>query len=172
MEALQSNIALRLLALKIALSYKGQEEVPRGSNWGPFVKACLALVGINFAASWCQAFAYRVFKEASTQLGIACPMISTGGVLKCWNNTSPNNRILKKDATVQNILPGYQAIYDHGGGKGHTMLVVQMFPDGSFSTIEGNTNPEGSPNGYGVFQREGAHARHLSDLQLKGFITY
>lgn len=166
------TITIREKALEIALSYVGQEEVPRGSNWGPFVMACLALVGINFPASWCQAFMYRVLSEAAKALGVANPMPKTAGVLDCWNKTSPNNRILKADATVDNILPGYQFILDHGHGNGHTGIVAQMFPDGSYSTAEGNTDPLGSANGYGSFKREGQHARHLSDSSLKGFIKY
>lgn len=167
-----ANKTIREAALHIALGYNGQEEVPRGSNWGPFVQACLALVGITFAAAWCQAFMYRVYHEAAEALGVACPIFKTGGVLNCWNNTSPNNRITKADARPTNILPGYQFIYDHGKGLGHTGMVVEVFADGSFSTIEGNTDPAGSRNGIGVFKREGKHARNLRDPQLKGFIKY
>ncbi len=168
----QSKQSLREAALQIALSYNGQEEVPRGSNWGPFVQACLALVGINFPAAWCMAFMYRVFHEAAASLGIDCPVVKSGGVMVCWNKTPAANKILKADARPTNILPGYQFIYDHGKGLGHTGMVVEVFPDGSFSTIEGNTDPAGSRNGIGVFKREGAHKRHLSDAQLKGFIKY
>lgn len=168
----QSKVSIRQKALEISLGYNGQEEVPRMSNSGTFVMACLATVGINFPASWCQAFMYRVVSEAAKALGLTNPMPKTAGCMECWNKTSPSNRILKIDATPQNILPGYQFILDHGGGHGHTGMVVEVFPDGTYSTIEGNTDPLGSANGYGVFHREGKHARHFSDAPLKGFIKY
>lgn len=164
----QGKIIIRSKALEIALSYNGQEEVPRGSNAGPFVEACLKTVGLGGGNSWCQAFMYRVLNEAAHALSAPNPMPRTAGVLDCWNKTSPNNRILKADSRPTNILPGYQFIYDHGKGLGHTGMVVDVLADGSFTTIEGNTDPAGSRNGYGVFKRK----RKLSDPQLRGFISY
>lgn len=161
-------IPLRTKALEIALSYNGQEEVPRGSNWGTFVEACLHLVGITYAASWCQAFAYRCYHEAAQANGTPNPMPCTAGVLACWAKTDPKNRIPVANARVTNILPGYQFVYNHGKGLGHTGIVVAMHEDGSFETIEGNTDVLGSRNGYGVFHR----TRNLKDGQLQGFISY
>lgn len=155
-------------ALKIMAGYIGQEEKPRGSNWGGFVAVCLALVGITYPASWCQALMYRVLLEAAADLGIPNPMPRTAGCLDCWNKTSPNNKILKANATPANILPGYQFILDHGGGAGHTGMVVAVYADGSYDTYEGNTNNDGSANGYGTLARK----RKISDKQLKGFIKY
>lgn len=163
-----NNHPLRTRALEIALSYNGQEEVPRGSNWGTFVEACLHLVGITYAASWCQAFAFRCYYEAAKGSGALNPMPCTAGVLSCWAKTDPKNHIPVAEATIANILPGYQFIYNHGKGLGHTGIVVAMHPDGNFETIEGNTDPGGSRNGYGVFKR----TRNLKDKQLQGFIRY
>lgn len=164
----QIKNSLKDTALQIALGYDGKEEVPRGSNAGPFVMECLNMVGLNTPNSWCQAFMYRVLSEAAAQYQVANPMHKTAGVLDCWNKTTPNNRILKAEATHENIRPGYQFIYDHGKGLGHTGMVVDVATDGSFATIEGNTDPAGSRNGYGVFKRK----RNFSDPQLKGFIAY
>lgn len=159
---------VREKALEIALSYEGKEEIPRGSNAGAFVIACLAMVGLDAPNSWCMAYVFRCFREAATALGLACPVNRTAGVMDCWNKSTPSSRILKADARPTNILPGYQFIYDHGKGLGHTGIVVEVLADGSFITIEGNTDPAGSRNGYGVFKR----TRHFTDAQLKGFITY
>lgn len=150
-------------ALQIALSYEGKEEVPRNSNAGPFVEACLKLVGLGKGFSWCQAFVYRCFNEAGTN-----PVPKTAGVLDCWHKANPVQKYIKQIATAANITPGSQFIYDHGKGMGHTGIVVEMHADGSFTTIEGNTDPAGSSNGYGVFKR----TRHTSDKELVGFICY
>jgi hypothetical protein len=166
MDQVKNNI--RSTALNIALGYIGKEEVPRGSNAGEFVEACLKLVNLPGGHAWCQAFAYRVLSEAAALLSVANPMPKTAGVLDCWNKTSPNNRLLKIDSRPTNVLSGFQFIYDHGKGLGHTGFVVEVFPDGSFSTIEGNTDPSGSRNGYCVAKLK----RNISDPKLRGFIMY
>jgi len=147
--------------LQIAQSYIGKEEVPRGSNWGAFVQTCLASVGIAFPAAWCQAFVYRVLKEGGVKSH------RTGGCLECWRN-SPN-KLLAKDATPENVLPGYQFIYDHGHGKGHTGFVESVLPKGTMVTIEGNSNTDGSRDGYAVVRLK---RRTIHDAGLLGFIKH
>ena len=49
-------------------------------------------------------------------------------------------------------------VIDHGKGKGHTAFVVDV-EGTSYTTIESNTNDEGSREGYEVGER----TRHLTD---------
>jgi hypothetical protein len=56
---------------------------------------------------------------------------------------------------------------DYGKGLGHTGIVVSVNADGSYTTIEGNTNEAGSREG----DRVAVKVRNLSDAKLKGFIT-
>jgi hypothetical protein len=162
---LDKSANYRLTALQIARTYVGQKEV--GKNGGKFVDDCLKLVGLGTGFAWCQAFVYRCYHEAAISLKIANTCFRTAGVLNCWNNTAPNRRILKKDATPLNILAGYQFIMDYGKGLGHTGIVVSVNADGSYTTIEGNTNEAGSREG----DRVAVKVRNLSDAKLKGFIT-
>lgn len=161
-------LPLRMMALNIAMSYEGQKEVPAGSNAGAFVEACLRLVGLPKGNAWCMAFVYRCMHEAAIRLGIANPCQKTAGVLRCLNETPKDRVILKKDANTSNILPGYQFILDYGKGLGHTGLVVAVHADGSFTTIEGNTDANGSRTGGMVCKR----VRRFDDKLLRAFIKY
>lgn len=157
---------LRLAALRQAQGYVGQQEEPKGSNWGPFVKRCLELVNIGHPAPWCMAVMYRAFHEASILCGFPNICERTGHVLTFWNR-SKERQILKKDSTDKNILPGYLGVMDFGKNKGHVYMVERVEGRKVF-TLEGNTNDEGSREGYEFCRRE----RSLDDRLLKGFVKF
>lgn len=133
-------------ALKIAISQIGQEEKPIGSNWGHPVQDYLQRVGINFPASWCMAFIYWCFDEASKQLGVDNPMTKTGGVLNEYSHEQLNQ--------VHTPQIGDIFIMDFGNGFGHTGIVESIDGNGDLNTIEGNTNDTGSREGYEVARRK------------------
>jgi hypothetical protein len=131
--------------LQTAISQIGQEEVPRGSNWGtkdkPAVINYLQSVGLNFPASWCMAFVYWCVSAAKP----VNVLVKTGGVLQQWNNINPAYR--HKEPAVGDIF-----IMDFGHGLGHTGFVESVEGD-KIHTIEGNTNDEGTREGYEVCRR-------------------
>lgn len=135
-------MTLQQKALEIAITQLGEEEKPRGSNWGEPVKSYLAAVGIAFPASWCMAFMYWVFLEAAKQLGIKTPLLKTGGVLNAWQKAPAAVK-------VTDPQPGDIFIQDHGHGLGHTGIVERVEGD-IVHTIEGNTNNNGSREGFAV----------------------
>ena len=138
---------LKSTALQIASSQLGAAENPKGSNWGPAVQKYLASVGINFPASWCMAFVYWCTDQAAKEMGVANPLFKTGGVLMQWQKVPA---IMKHKAPQ----PGDIFIMDFGGGKGHTGFVTGVTGD-RIQTIEGNSNDEGSREGYEVCRKPG-----------------
>ena len=124
----------------------GKEEVPRGSNWGEHVKKYLNSVGINFPASWCMAFVFWCAREAAHANDKPAALVNTGGVLAQWNQCNPHLKVLRNPA------PGDIFIMDFGKGLGHTGFVEKVEGD-ILHTIEGNTNDEGSREGYEVCRR-------------------
>lgn len=138
--------------IAIAQSQLGVSEQPPGSNKGPEVDKYLASVGINFPAAWCAAFVYWCHQQA----GIA-GVPKTGGVIDMWNK-APYNRVTQPQ-------PGDVVIFDHGGGKGHTGIVESVKGD-TLTTIEGNTNDDGSREGYEVARRQ------RSASSAKGFLRF
>lgn len=153
--------------LKVAGTQVGVMERPPGSNTGPEVDAYLASVGLPPGLYWCASFVYWCFRDAAKDLGSANPLVKTGGCLDHWNRTK-GKKILAADATANPglLVPGQIFIISHGGGSGHTGLVEKV-EGGFIDTIEGNSNPEGSSNGIGVFRLQ----RKIAQIN-KGFIQY
>lgn len=145
-------------ALKIATSQLGVEESPRSSNAGEAVEKYLKSVGLGKGYAWCMAFAYYCYKEASAQLSVTNPLYKTGGVMKQWNES-----VEERSSTPE---PGCLFIQDHGKGTGHTGFVEKVLPGGKIQTIEGNTNDDGSREGYEVCRR----VRSISSC--KGFLIF
>lgn len=144
-------------AIEIAITQIGQQENPRGSNWGEPVKTYLHGVGIDFPASWCMAFVYWCFNQAATNLGTLNPLIKTGGVLRAWNEAASHHVLIAQ--------PGDIFIQDHGHGLGHTGI-VESAGQGTVNTIEGNTNDTGSREGYAVCRKI------RLKTSIKGYLRY
>lgn len=146
-------------SLQIALTQEGVSEQPKNSNSGPEVNAYLASIGLGKGYAWCMAFVYWCVKQAATELRVKNPLVKTGGVLRQWNETTCR----KIPKTARGVKPGDVFIMEFSKGTGHTGIVVKV--TGSIvHTIEGNTNDDGSREGYEVARRE----RPLSSF--KGFI--
>ncbi len=142
--------------LQIAITQIGQEEVPRGSNWGttdkPAVINYLKSVGISFPASWCMSFVYWCCKQSYP----TNPLVKTGGVLAQWNKIQPQYK-------YSTPKPGDIFIQDHGHGLGHAGFIESVEGE-NIHTIEGNTNDSGAREGFEVCRR----IRKISSC--KGFI--
>lgn len=146
-------------ALQIALKNEGVSEKPKGSNGGPEVNIYLRSVGLGSGFAWCMAFVYWCVKNAAEELQVPHPLVKTGGVMLQWNNTKCR-KLTNRD---KGIKPGDIFIMEFGHGTGHTGFVEKVV-GGLVYTIEGNTNDDGSREGYEVARRQ----RALSSF--KGFI--
>jgi len=172
--------SLMLHALGIAGTQVGQREEPPGSNRGPMVDVYLRETGIdpehssNAGRAWCMAFVYWAFETAAGSIGPANPLPKTAGCLDHWNRArgiAGARRISAADASADpgQVKPGSIFILDFGGGLGHAGIVERVSSGGRLSTVEGNSNTDGSRNGVGVFRLD---RRSLSDHVLKGFVDY
>lgn len=163
---------LAATALEIAQTQVGQQEEPVGSNSGPMVNEYLRSVGLNPGYAWCQAFVYWCYETAAKKLGVANPIARTAGVHDCWNRLTAEataTKISKADAQKcpEKVSSGDQVILLFGKNEGHTGIVEKT--DGQLvHTIEGNSNNNGSREGYEVVR----HIRSLQDKSIAGFIKY
>jgi hypothetical protein len=132
--------------------------VPKGSNRGPQVNAYLAAVGLNPGYSWCMALLYWCMNEGCKALGVPNMMAKTGGVLDQWNKR-------KAKFGVNSPRPGDIFIMDFGEGLGHTGIVERV-DDLLIYTIEGNSNDEGSREGYEVCRRTRLRSK------IKGYLRF
>lgn len=165
-------------ALTVAQSQLGVREHPPGSNRGPEVDEYLKGVGLNPAGNgkqgyaWCAAFVYYCYARAAEHLQIANPAVKTAGSLMQWNGARRRGLRRISAVTAQRapgvIEPGMVFVMDFGGGKGHTGVVESVDAGkGTITTIEGNTNDEGSREGYEVARR----VRPIKSINV-GFIDY
>lgn len=163
MEKTQTQINFITTLMQIASSQKGLEEIPRNSNWGKNVQKYLNSVGINFPASWCMAFVYWCYNETFKSLNLPNPLTCSGGVLNVWNSMPVSYRVNKPQR-------GDIFIMDFGSGHGHTGIVTGNV--GKYIlTMEGNSNENGSREGYEVVATPTPHlpnGRLISSC--KGFL--
>ena len=148
-------MTLKDKALRIALGEIGVEEHPKGSNSGPRVNEYLKSIGLDGGYPWCMAFVYFCFNEAAKELEIKNPLVKTGGVMAHYRKAS--NR--SKDPEAGDIF-----IMDYGKGMGHTGIVEWVGHE-EIHTIEGNTNDEGSREGYEVCRRVRPKSKILTYLK-------
>lgn len=142
-------------ALQIAITQIGVQEIPKNSNAGPAVEKYLKSVGLGKGYAWCMAFVYWSVKAASLELNIENPLAKTAGVMAMYNKMTAIRVTVPK--------PGDIMILDYGKGLGHTGIVEKVIGK-DIHTIEGNTNDEGSREGYEVCRR----VRKLATI--KGFL--
>jgi len=143
--------SLQQAAVAIAVSQLGVRE-SGGNNRGPQVEQYLASVGLDPGFSWCAAFVFWCFRQASQQLGLVNPCPRTAGAVRLWTLTEPICRDLVP-------APGSIYVLDHGGGKGHAGIIESIDDEGTIAEISGNTNAAGSREGNAVARHVGAPAK-------------
>jgi hypothetical protein len=138
-------ILLATTTLSIAKTQIGVQEIPKNSNAGPDVEKYLKSVGLTKGYPWCMAFVFWCVKQSAIKTAIKNPLKKTGGVIDQYNSCPTLRQSLP--------MPGDIFIMDYGKGIGHTGFVTEVLANGNIKTIEGNTNDDGSREGYEVCER-------------------
>jgi CHAP domain len=150
-------------------------EVRPPANRGPRVDEYQVRTGLKLRAgaegfAWCACFVYFCFDEAAKKLGRKNPVIKTAGCHDHWNRAReagiPQVSGTRATNKPELVRPGMVFIMDFGGGKGHTGI-VEAVHGGFITTLEGNSNNQGSRDGVGVFRL----TRKINTIN-KGFIDY
>jgi hypothetical protein len=129
-------------ALQIAAHFCDVEHVheePKGSNRGPWIDAMLEHAQTDIGQPWCAAFCWLCVTKA----GIS-PRVVLPAAVKSWKAFAQSNGrwVTKPKRGRLFVLPSR-----------HIGFVAGVEDDGSFRTIEGNSNDEGSREGYEVCRR-------------------
>lgn len=167
----------------IAESYIGKEEI-RGNRGfiDRKMQADMEARGWQKGQAWCAYFAEMVWAQAymgqAAQLKIIENLFS-GMAIVTFKQFAQHESALKQMKktpffkTSQTPTVGAVVIWKLGNGpSGHAGIVVKVNPNGTFETVEGNTNDDGSREGYEVARK----TRHLVEgfgpkkLNLVGFI--
>ena len=136
-------------------------EEPYGSNWGKRVSEYIAAVfDPPTACSWCMCFVVWAFAKEAAGRGVKNPILITGSCSQLYKWARDNGKL------VTAPQPG-DIFLCIGGDTGHYHTgFVAAFPDQNdmFATIEGNSNDDGSANGYKVAARSPGRSRTSCDF--------
>lgn len=124
-------------------------------NSGPWVRHYCR----GQSVAWCQGFASTIWADAARALSIEPPLaLELDGI---WCLFVP--RMVQEARRAKRYVDGREGVrptpgsmfFLRGGAYGysHVGLVEAAHDDGTMSTIEGNTNDDGSANGYEVARR-------------------
>lgn len=121
--------------------------------------------------AWCAYFAEAVFCEACPDMNQQLRKLFSASAVQTFNNFVDASF----DVHVK-PLPGDLVIWQrYKDGKkqwqGHAGIVSRVNPDGSFHSIEGNTNSEGSREGDSVQEKLRGNTFKHDGLNVMGFIT-
>lgn len=115
---------------------------------------------------WCAGFVCFVLKQATESMRLPMPITASFGVDQLATSARANDRFIEgsKAANRRRVKPGslFLSAKDDPNDWSHVGIVVST-SDATFASIEGNTNDEGSYDGYEVCAR-------TRDWSMKDFI--
>lgn len=144
--------------LVVAYAKQHLKQHPReigGTNSGPWVR--LYMNGLEGpAAPWCAGFACFVLKQATESAGASMPIVPSFGVDQLAFSAQGRDRFIEgsKPANRRKVKPGafFLSAKDVPNDWSHVGIFVSGTAE-SFTSIEGNTNDEGSFEGFEVCTR-------------------
>ena len=128
-----------------AKRYLAERERPLGSNRSTRIDYWLVEVGAPLGAPWCAAFIAGIGRQA---LGSAWPVPQTPSVQQIVDWASPRQLLSVEPERGDLLVIRFPEL----GRFAHVGIVTDVETDG-IATVEGNTNPAGGRDGYGVFAR-------------------
>ena len=135
-----------------------------GENNSPRIRQYLAHCNLVPPSAYCASACSTWVHEASQQLNIIPQFIKAGSALHLFNN-NPQLQISPSDLTADD-LPVIGINEDIDQIHGHAFVVTGL--NGTqLTTIDPNSNDQGSSHGIGVFL---LHIRRTTDTNRKGYI--
>lgn len=145
-------IDARTAVLNVAWSLRWVTET-HGANRGEAVDAIIRTAGLDPAhppagltsIPWCACY---VAYSGYAALRDVWPLKKVAGCVSLFDDASAKG-LIRTTAAVGQIF-----LLHNGTRFHHTGFVLEVSPNGVCTTLEGNTNAGGSPEGTGVFKRE------------------
>lgn len=137
-------------ALEVAASQLGVREIGN-TNRGEEVDAYLLSTGNGPGYPWCAAYVYWCIERMARELRIEVPFLKSA-YCPTISNWARGNSILFEKPEPGDVFLLYLP-YKGKVTARHTGFVEKV-EGGQFVALEGNTNLDGSRDGYGVFRRE------------------
>lgn len=146
---------LREVALAVAIGELANDvrEIG-GENRGEKVRTYLANAAINVPAPWCAAFAQWCSDAAARIVGVPNPLdaVVREALVQDYVTLAEDPFSQLRIVGADHALPGDLIAFRFGGSRWNHIGFVMDAPDHqSVATVEGNTSPEGSREGDGVY---------------------
>ncbi|MFN0193310.1 MAG: peptidoglycan-binding domain-containing protein [Aestuariivirga sp.] len=150
-----------LSRLILAYSLQHVAQHPReagGDNRGPWVRAYLNHDGPDW--KWCSGFVCFALEHAARTLGVSAPIASSPSCDTMKANASAQDLYHREGAVpVSKILPGSFFLVRRTSTDWTHIGIVSKAEADFIRTVEGNTNNEGSVNGYEACERARNYAK-------------
>lgn len=132
--------------LNEAKKYLGVVEVPKLSNRGITIDYWLTECKVPVGNPWCAAFVTSIMRQA---LGYGLPMYLTASVQRIvdWAKSLAAVGVWQDKPERGDLFVIY---FNSLRRFGHVGFVTNVIDANTFETVEGNSNSDGSRDGYGV----------------------
>jgi len=149
---------------ELTVAYSGQhlQQHPvelGGDNRGPWVRLyCDGQDGVDY--KWCAGFATFLVMQAAETLGEQSPLRRTLGCNDLAEDAREKGRLVRPGTSgFARVGPGSFFLLADGTGNFFHCGLVKVLAAEAFDTIEGNTNHDGSSNGYEAISRTRSYNR-------------
>lgn len=172
---MENKLSKKLTLSQIAKKYVGQRETPNNSGFiNSEFKYKIVRVGWLIGQAWCSYFAELVAKEyliqfADLEKWKAIDSNFSGSTTATFKNFDLNKLNLEKINIHFSLKPVSNSIgfFRHGiGWQGHTVVIDEVFNNLNFTSIEGNTNSNGSREGIEVALKHRLLSAKISSTEL------
>jgi hypothetical protein len=158
--------------IEVAKRYIGDKEKAGNvfDESTPLGKA-LKAAGHNNGEAWCSYFQEAVFCEAFPDKNAELRKLFSASTIQTYKNFVAEKYDVHDYPLVGDLVIWQRYKEGVKQWQGHAGLVINVHSDGSFSTIEGNTNSAGSREGDSVQYKIRRLTRMKTGLNVLGFIT-
>ena len=138
--------------ISIAEKYIGVSEQPAGSNRGPLIDRWNTNVHVPLGSFWCASFVSGIAMEWEDKGGEVWPLCFSADC-DVWLAVAKKNNCLSQQGK-----PGDLVLLVNGDDAYHIGIVTKYSESGTLVSVEGNSNNDGSRNGYIVAERQNVFA--------------
>lgn len=138
--------------VSIAQKYIGITEQPVGSNCGPMIDRWNTLVNAPIGSYWCASFVSGVAAEWENKSGLDWPLCFSADC-DVWLAVAKKHGVLHRTPMAGDLVLLVKTLPSGRQDAFHIGIVEGQDENGVWHSIEGNSNNDGSRNGYEVAHR-------------------
>lgn len=140
------------LFVEIAQKYIGIKEDPMGSNCGPMIDRWNTSVNAPLGSYWCASFVSGVALEWEYKSGLDWPLCFSADC-DVWLAVAKKHGVLHTTPMAGDLVILVKTLNNGRQDAFHIGIVEGLDEEGVWKSIEGNSNSNGSRNGYEVAHR-------------------